>query len=516
MSEVRVYLFGSPFIEVDGDPIALPRRKALAIVAFAAISDRMQSRATLAALLWPDQDESGARNALRATLPLLTKVSALPWLEIDRNNLMLNPAHVWSDVQIFMKNLSRIRTHIHQDATPCVDCVAAMEDAVSLYRGEFLAGFTLSDSIEFDNWQSAKREWLHQEYTQMLRRLADYYCESNVDAAMPYARRWLEADPFNEAAHRLLMRLYASNGQRTEAIRQYQDCIRILDEELATLPEDETVTLYNLILGGGVLPAASGLNRSAARRANVLPPLPSLIIGRETVLAELKQHLGIPDASQKRPITVIEGWPGVGKSTTVAALAHDTEVAAAFPDGILWASLGETPNLVGELTRWADALRLIPPNKVMELDEVISQITSALRERQSLLIIDDVWQVEHLNPFRVGGRQCSMVVTSRLSQVARTIAPTADNVFRLPQLSEDSALLLLSRLAPDAIRLHREAAIELIQNLEGLPLAIQVAGRLLHEEMQMGWGIDHLLTELRDGSRLLSEQAPSDLRTVLA
>ena len=54
------------------------------------------------------------------------------------------------------------------------------------------------------------------------------------------------------------------------------------------------------------------------------------------------------------------------------------------------------------------------------------------------------------------------------------------------------------------------------KTLEGLPLAIQVAGRLLHEEMQMGWGVDQLLADLRDGSRLLTEQAPNDLHTVMA
>lgn len=514
MSEIRIYLFGAPFIEIDGIPIPLPRRKALAIVAYLTISDRVQSRATLAALLWPDLDETAARNALRTTLPLLTKISDLPWLEIDRNNFMLNPELVWSDVQAFIKTLIQIRTHIHSDGLPCAGCVAAMESAVKLYKGDFLSGFSLSDSVEFDNWQSAKREWFHQEYTQMLRRLAEYYSVPHLDAAMVYARRWLEVDPLSEPAHRLLMRLYALNGQRTEALRQYQECVRTLDEELATPPEDETTSLYNLIRNGGVPPAPIAEGRSDAKSANVLPPLPGLIIGRETVLEELKQFLGIPDASLKRPVTVIEGWPGVGKSTTAAALAHDTEVAAAFPDGVLWASLGETPNLLGELIRWGDALRLIPPNKAMALDELVQQITSALRERQTLLVIDDVWQVEHLNPFRVGGRQSSMVVTSRLSQVARALAPTADDVYRLPQLSDDSALLLLSRLAPDAVRLHREAAVELVHNLEGLPLAIQVAGRLLHEEMQMGWGIDHLLTELRDGSRLLTEQAPGDLRTV--
>ncbi|MBZ0283627.1 MAG: AAA family ATPase [Anaerolineae bacterium] len=514
MPRIHLFLFGTPRIEIDGKPITITRRKAMALLAFLVLADRVQSRATVSTLLWPDLDEDGARNALRSTLPTLTQLTEIEWLEIDRANVSIKNEVVWSDVQAFLQALVSVRLHAHEDTALCADCVSRLEEAANLYHDDFLVGFSLTDSVEFDRWQATKREWLHQEYTQTLRHLAEYYSASHLESAMNYARRWLEVDPMSEPAHRLLMRLYTLNGQRTEALRQYQECVRILDEELATLPEDETVRLYELIHNGGTPSNTLIENRDNRAAISVLPPLPGLIIGREVVLTELKQRIGIPDVGQKQPVTLIEGWPGVGKSTIIAALAHAPDVWAAYPDGVLWTSLGETPGLQAELMRWAEALHLVAQGKVLSLEELTSQIAAALRNRRMLLIIDDVWQVDHFTPFRVAGHQSATVISSRLSEVARALAPSATNVYRLPQLSSDSALLLLSRLAPQAVEQFPESAIELVRDLEGLPLAIQVAGRLLHEEMQMGWGIEHLIAELRSGARLLSEQTPSDVRTV--
>ncbi len=71
----------------------------------------------------------------------------------------------------------------------------------------------------------------------------------------------------------------------------------------------------------------------------LLPPLPSLIIGREQAMHDLKVRLGILPGAQPSPalqiLTAIRGWPGVGKTTIATALAHDPEVAQAFPDGTL-------------------------------------------------------------------------------------------------------------------------------------------------------------------------------------
>src|SRR4029453_13556835 len=99
-----------------------------------------------------------------------------------------------------------------------------------------------------------------------------------------------------------------------------------------------TTRLYAEIQSGhtpvpGALPTTSPV-------AHVLPPLPALIVGRERALDDLKQRLGLRHGSMQA-CTIVQGWPGVGKSTTIAALAHDPEVASHFLNGILWVSLGE-------------------------------------------------------------------------------------------------------------------------------------------------------------------------------
>lgn len=120
--------------------------------------------------------------------------------------------------------------------------------------------------------------------------------------------------------------------------------------------------------------------------------------------------------------------------------------------------------------------------------------------------------MEHARPFRVGGEGSALVMTSRLNDVAVALAPTAADLYRLPVLSEEAGLEMLGKLAPEALAEEPEAARELVRDLEGLPLAIHVAGRLLHSEAHLGWGLRDLLEELRRGAALLEAPAPSDMR----
>ncbi|MBL8132213.1 MAG: hypothetical protein JNL42_10180 [Anaerolineae bacterium] len=521
MAALRLLLFGAPRFEVDGEMVDGVRRKAVAMAAYLALTDRPQTRDMLATLFWPDQDEERGRTSLRSSLHNLTSLSTETWLEADRQMVSLNTEAIEIDVREFVNALAGTRVHLHSDGKLCEDCEAALNRAVDLYREDFLTGFSLPDSAEFDTWQATQREWLNRECSIALRRLTVHAAKGGLKEAIAYARRWLAINMLDEQAHRLLMRLYVANGQRAEALRQYQDCVRLLDEELATPPEDETTKLYESIRRGDSLAAGveGGLSAIDGARGgdlfgatSVLPPMPTLVVGRERVLREIKARLGLPKAEERRPVTVIEGWPGVGKSTTIGALAHDPDLKTAYPDGVLWTSLGEAPNLIAELTVWGEALRLIAPGKVPKLEDLTSQITSALANRRMLLIVDDVWQVEHAAPFRAAGQGSAMIMTSRLNMVARALAPTSEDVYRLPVLSDEYALNLLTRLAPEAVREHPDEALELVRDLEGLPLAIQVAGRLLHEEMRMGWGICDLLSELREGKSLLAAQAPGDMR----
>lgn len=509
MSDLKLYLFGTPHIEYQGNIIKVDRHKALALAAYLALTEHQQSRTIVADLLWPDLDEEHARSALRSTLRTLISSVPVDWIEADRTTLKLNHDLVAVDVNTFTDLIKLPATHQHNRETVCEACASAYQQALTLYNAEFMQGFHIPDSMEFENWLVTQREWLKREFADVLRKLSQYYAELHqLDVAINHAHQWILIDSLHEPAHRQLMRLFAANGQRSEAVRQYKQCVELLDSELATPPENETTELFEAIQHNK-LPSLSPL-KSTAATTSILPSRPPLVIGRETVLSDLKQRLGIKSANA-RGTTVIQGWPGVGKSTTVATLAHDSDIALQYPDGLLWTSLGESPSINNEIMTWATALGIHEPTRNRSIEDISAQMTAALRDKRMLLIVDDVWRVEHAVPFRVGGQGSALIITTRLNDVAAALAPTASDIYHLPILTQESGLDLLEKLAPEVVANHAQEARELVNNLEGLPLAIHVAGRLLHSEARMGWGIKDLLDELRAGTTLLTAQAPTDM-----
>jgi len=253
---------------------------------------------------------------------------------------------------------------------------------------------------------------------------------------------------------------------------------------------------------------------SAAPNPGSAPPLPSLIIGREDALRELKARLGVT-ASGVAPaalqvLTAMRGWPGVGKTTLAAALAHDSDIANKFPDGVLWVSLGPNPGLLSELATWGRALGTDELLKAKTVEEASTRLAAMLRDKRRLLIVDDVWELEHAVPFKVGGHECAMLITTRESRVAQALAPTPNDIYKVAVLTDEKALELLRKLAPEVVAEYPQPCLELVHELEGLPLALQVAGHLLQVEASMGWGVTDLINELRTGAKLLEAQAPAD------
>jgi DNA-binding SARP family transcriptional activator len=101
-------------------------------------------------------------------------------------------------------------------------------------------------------------------------------------SAIAVARRWLALDSLDESAHRALMQLYALSGQQAAALRQYERCVAILNEELGAAPDETTQRLYEAIRQGEFSPtrqsqaertvAASPLHRSGTSPRHNLPP----------------------------------------------------------------------------------------------------------------------------------------------------------------------------------------------------------------------------------------------------
>ena len=221
MTDFKLYLFSAPSLEYHNQGIRVPRRKALALAAFLALAEQPQSREAVAALFWPDLDQARAHAALRSTLPALTAHGPAAWLAVDRGTLAVNRGAIWVDVSEFRRLLALSRRHGHGPEAVCAECLPLLGQALALYRGDFMAGFSLAGSAEYDTWQTIQREALQRELAGFLRRASAYCAQADkVAPAIDYARRWLALDNLHEPAQRQLMRLYAASRHRTEALRE--------------------------------------------------------------------------------------------------------------------------------------------------------------------------------------------------------------------------------------------------------------------------------------------------------
>jgi predicted ATPase/serine/threonine protein kinase/DNA-binding SARP family transcriptional activator len=262
MAPRRIYLFGVPRVELAGQALAISRRKTIALLAYLTIRPQPHSRDLLATLLWPEHDQTGARANLRRDLSRLKSALGDDLLLIDRAQVGLNPdADCWLDVRAFRECGDHLRQHTRQQAQthfphqPCPDCLSACETAVTLYTADFMAGFSLSDSPQFDEWQFFQTESLRRELAHILQTLIQWHNrEGQFERSILYARRWLALDALHEPAHRQLMQLYAWTNQQPAALRQYEECARLLAEEMGVEPEKETTDLYQAIRARQITP----------------------------------------------------------------------------------------------------------------------------------------------------------------------------------------------------------------------------------------------------------------------
>src|SRR5262249_51924662 len=134
MLGLQLFLLGPPHVELDGVMVAIPRRKAFALLSYLAVSGERQPRERLAVLFWP---ESADRTGLRRDLSILNQRLGARWLETDRERVGLQPGF-WLDVAQFQQRRAECTAN-------SVACREALTAAAVLYRGDFLAGFTLPD-----------------------------------------------------------------------------------------------------------------------------------------------------------------------------------------------------------------------------------------------------------------------------------------------------------------------------------------------------------------------------------
>jgi predicted ATPase/DNA-binding SARP family transcriptional activator len=542
VSRLMLHLLGPPRLELDGEPVHIGRHKALALLAYLAVTGCSHSRDSLAALLWPEYDQSGARADLRRTLSVLNRTLGSEWLTAGRETAGLNPdAGLWLDVDQFRSLLAAWQGHGHPEADACPECLDALAEAVELYQGDFLAGFTLRDSALFDEWQFFQTEGLRRGLASALKRLVwGHAAQGDCESAIPYARRWLALDPLHEPAHRCLMELYAQAGHRAAALRQYEECVRILEEELGLPPCDETTGLYERIRAG----PAERVGTSAPPRHN-LPAQSTPFVGREDELAEIAARLGDPDcrlltlvgpggsgktrlaleAAARQIQAPLRRLPGTPQMEPLAAGkgAADTEPTpgpsqgSPFIDGVLFVSLAPLRSVESIVPTVARAVGFSFYDAEVEARQ---QLLDYLRRKRMLLVLD------HLEHLLEGVALVTQVLESApgveiLATSRAKLNLQAEHVFAVTGMHypgreavEDAARYSAVKLFLDRARRARSDfelvadnvtdVVDICRLVEGMPLGIVLAaawvGMLTPAEIadEIGRSLDFLETDLRD------------------
>ena len=486
MPKLTLTFFGTFAVKLADQPVTgFESDKVRALLAYlVAESERSHRREHLAGLFWPEKSDRAARNNLRNALSQLRqaigdRTATPPFLTISRSTVQFNTA---GDYQC---DLTSFRTGL--DLGLSSRRLKSIEQAVALYQGPFLAGFSPAISAALDDWLYLLREQYQQQALVALDWLATSYGrQGNYAQAGAYAQRQIMIAPWQEEAYQQHMRYLALNGQRSRALAQFENCRRYLRQELEVDPSQDTLDLFAQIQAGNlaVLEQPQGLSirpENEGSPPHNLPIQSTTFIGREVELTQLQQLFADPT---QRLIT-LHGPGGIGKTRLALAVAA-TQIPH-YRDGVFFVPLAAVERVETVIAAIAGAIGYTFQSDKRPSDK---QLLDFLREKQMLLLLDNL---EHLldavpffNEILQTAAEVRLLTTSRIQLML-----SSETIFTIAGLSilesdaavkaESEAVTLFTfvakRIQPD-FSLTPETVVEVVkicEALQGIPLAILLA-----------------------------------------
>jgi predicted ATPase/DNA-binding SARP family transcriptional activator len=520
MARLSISLLGPLRVSCDGRPVTgFESDKVRALLAYLAVeADRPHRREKLAGLLWPDWPERSARTNLRQALSNLRTVigDRLPaasahappsFLHISPQAIQFNrESEAWVDVLAFD---DRLAGSAPSPADP--QTMHHLDEAVALYRGPFLEGFSLPDSTAFEEWMLFEGERLHRLAVEALHRMGEWHAgEGRVEQALPYAWRQVELDPWRESGHQQAMRLLATSGKRAEALAQYETCRHHLAETLGVEPSGETLALYERIRDGTLEGQFRVPAPVPAPRHN-LPVQLTPFVGRRAELAHIGERLRDPAC---RLLTLV-GEGGIGKTRlALEAVAGHLED---YEHGVFQVRLAGVRSAEAIVPTVAQAIGF----SFYEGGEPRQQLVNYLAQKRMLLVVDNYEHlldgVDIVAEILRAAPGVTILVTSRarlrlqgehLFPIAGLRYPETDAPEPAAEGHYDAVALFLAgaRRAHPAFDLvgHEQQVGRICRLVEGMPLALLLAaawvGMMPPAEIadRIVEGLDFLETGWRD------------------
>ena len=507
--QLSLYFLGPPQLCLNNERVTVNRRKALALLAYLAVSGSPQTRDSLSALFWPDYNQSRAFTNLRHTLWEVQQAIGEGWIVAERETIALNPdAEIDVDVGQFDSLLAQSRNQGEASLR-----IPLLSGAVKLYRNHFLTGFSLKDASGFNEWAFAKSEELKSQLSHALVVLSENHCSlGQAKQAIPYARRLITLDPLNEASHRQLMLIYMQADQPSAALKQYQACEQILRKELGIDPQPETRDLYKKIRKREIKPVQVEIQKEHRLPAHNLPHQLSSFIGREKEQKTIARWI-----ANHRLVTLL-GAGGIGK--TRLSLKVGEQLLGDFADGV-WlvelASLSD-PALVPQAVSTVFGIVEASQNMLTE------RLIQFLQSKTVLLILDNC---EHLidasaqlaETLLKNCPNLKILATSReplglvgeaLHQVPSLSMPSENQVDQIADFEAIRLFAERARLSASDFSLTQEnspVVAEICHRLDGIPLAIELAAARVN-----ALSVQQIARRLQDSFKLLTSNGRTRLR----
>ena len=238
MTSLRIHLLGNPVFDLSGEPVEdFVSEKAVALLGYLVVQFGSQAREKLADLLWGDMPAARAKANLRMAIYNLQRLFP-GYLQATRLKVAFNhELDYWLDVEQFERRLAKGPQLLSRP-------IEQFDSALSLYRGEFMRGISLSGSPELDEWLLLERERYRQLALQGFQNYAARLMASGqYSQAIKALQELLRLEPWQESAHRQLMLAQARGGNYSAALAQYEVCRQLLADELSVEPMPETVYL---------------------------------------------------------------------------------------------------------------------------------------------------------------------------------------------------------------------------------------------------------------------------------
>lgn len=496
---VRVRLLGRFGVSVGPQAIEASRwrlRKAEGLVKLLALAQGHRlHREQVMDTLWPDLDAKSAANNLHRALHAARGAlgAAGRYLPLRGDLLELCPdGRLWVDVEVFEEATATAR----RSRDP-----AAYRAALDLYAGDLLPGDL------YEPWTEERRGIMRRLRLTLLSEMAALHEErGEYGPALEALERAAGEDPADETTHARLMRLYAANGRRHEALLRYGQLRKTLAEKLGAEPGSE-IRRLNAQIRSGSLPAVRPPQVSGSAAPNNLPTPLTSFVGREREALEVKRAL-----SMTRLMT-LTGAGGTGKTRLALEVARD--LVGAYPDGVWLVELAplSEPDLAPRAVAAVLGVREQPDRSITQA------LCDHLASRQALLVLDNC---EHLLDAAARVSKELLCACPRLRILATSREPlgvTGESILPVPTLSVPDAGIGASGrdlMSSGAVRLfvdrarsrlpafeltpeNADAVARICRELDGIPLAIELS------TARMGaLAVEQVAERLEDSLKLLT------------